>query len=107
MRKLKRYTRRMDKDVRYRVRFLLERGEVKSFVVQLEVLANQKWRPVIRFDTAHGFPHCDRYRPDGTVHRHEPLRQVSLIEAFAYATETIRERWEDLARPFRVEETEA
>ena len=35
----------------------LERGEVLNFVVQLECRFEEKWSPVMRFDTAHGFAH--------------------------------------------------
>jgi hypothetical protein len=56
---------------------------------------------VIRFDTAHGFAHCDRYRTDGTVERHEPLPTTDLNQALTLATRTVRTQWEGLSRPFR------
>lgn len=46
-----------------------ERGKVIRFVVQYETFIEGEWRPVIRYDTAHGFPHVDRIRPDGTVEK--------------------------------------
>jgi hypothetical protein len=52
-------------DVRYRVRFDKEHGRVLAFVVQLEYESSSGWLPVVRFDTAHGFAHCDRYFPMG------------------------------------------
>jgi DNA-directed RNA polymerase subunit L len=48
-----------------RVRFELEHGYVQKFMVQLECQfrEDEKWKPVIRYDTAHGFAHCDRLHP--------------------------------------------
>lgn len=46
-----------------RVRFELEQGQVVQFVVQLECLLDGKWAAVVRYDTAHGFAHCDRLHP--------------------------------------------
>jgi len=36
-----------------------EKGRVTRFTVQLEVLVNNEWRVVIRYDVAHGFAHID------------------------------------------------
>ena len=69
------YLRYVDTDVRYRVSFGSDRGQIQEFVVQLEVIVQDNWKPAIRFDTAHGFAHCDRYRPDGTIERHDHCQQ--------------------------------
>jgi hypothetical protein len=95
------YVRNLDADVRYRVAFAIERGQVLEFIVQLEVAVGRQWKPVIRYDTAHGFAHRDRYEPDGTVSRHELLPASDFNEALSLATRTVRMYWEDLARPFR------
>jgi len=70
-------------------------------VQQLEVAVGGHWRPVIRYDSAHGFAHCDRYEPDGSVQRHGPLPAANFNEALTFATRSLRIHWEDLARPFR------
>ena len=31
--------------------------QVLEFVVQLEILTEGRWKPVVRYDTAHGFAH--------------------------------------------------
>ena len=48
-----------------RVRFEVERGQILKFVIQLEChfCDDEVWAPVIRYDTAHGFAHCDRLHP--------------------------------------------
>jgi hypothetical protein len=56
---------------------------------------------VVRFDTAHGFAHCDRYKPDGSVERHEPLPLSDLNQALTLATRIVRSQWAELSKPFR------
>ena len=97
------YVRAVDADVRYRVRFTTEQGQVLEFVVQLEVAVKGQWKPVIRYDTAHGFAHCDRYEVDGIVSQHELLPASDFNDALTLATRTIHRDWEDLVRPFREE----
>lgn len=46
-----------------RVQFELERGIVLKFVVQLECCFEDEWAAVMRYDTAHGFAHCDKLHP--------------------------------------------
>jgi hypothetical protein len=50
-----------------RIGFDLERGQVTAFTVQLECWIEGKWRPVVRYDTAHGRPHRDMLDWDGNV----------------------------------------
>ena len=51
-------------DVRKRHFHITEKGEVKSFMVQLEVKVG-KWVPVIRYDCAHSVAHIDYYNIKG------------------------------------------
>lgn len=86
--------------VRYRVRFVQDQGRICEFVVQLEYKGRGDWQPVIRYDTVHGFPHCDVYAPDSTVKPHRPLPTQDYNEAFTYAQKEVRSRWPDFVRPF-------
>ncbi len=97
------YVRDLDADVRYRVAFTVDRGRIVEFVVQLEVAAEKQWKPVVRYDTAHGFAHCDRYSPDGNVKRHELLPVADFNQALTFATQSIRRDWQDFVQPFREE----
>lgn len=38
-----------------------EKGIIQAFAVQLEVRSENAWLPVIRYDSAHGFAHIDKY----------------------------------------------
>lgn len=60
-------------------------------MVQLEVEIQGTWRPVIRYDTAHGFGHIDRYNLKG-VQRKERLHlpyDLMLIRA----ERDIKQKW--------------
>ncbi len=54
-------------DVRLRVRFRVSGNNVEAFTVQLEVIVDGEWRPVVRYDGAHGVPHRDVLDRAGNV----------------------------------------
>ena len=66
-------------------------GEVLAFTVQLEVFVDGVWRPAIRYDSAHGFAHCDRYFLDGRSTKTE--LQIDFDQALTFADEDIKENW--------------
>jgi hypothetical protein len=78
---------------RKRHEHVTERGRVARFVVQYETFVEGEWRPVIRYDTAHGFPHIDRILPDGAVEK-ILLFTKDLGEALTFADHDIDENWE-------------
>lgn len=86
--------------VRYRVHLEVIKGRVKSFVVQLEYQGAAGWQAVVRYDTAHGSAHRDRYRMDGSVIRHEDLPASDYSAAFTYADRDIKRNWKDWIRRF-------
>jgi len=88
-------------DTLYRVWFEVEKGKVLQFVVQLEILDGDKWIPVVRYDTAHGFAHRDRYKADGTVSHHEMLPVSEYQEALTFAIRDVRLNWEDWIYQYR------
>ena len=63
------FRRSLDDNNALRVRFELEHGQVVGFTVQLECRFGEddEWAPVVRYDTAHGFAHCDRLHPYGST----------------------------------------
>ena len=65
------FRRLLDEENALRVNFKLERGQIEAFVVQLECsFSRDKWTPVVRYDTTHGFAHRDTMHPlerDGEV----------------------------------------
>ena len=69
-----------------------------SFAVQLEVLVNDQWKVVIRYDSAHQFTHIDRYYLDGKKVK-KKLR-MELGEALTLADEDIKENWKIYQQAF-------
>lgn len=59
------FQRFLDEENLLRMRFTVDKGVVTRFAVQLECRFSHttRWTPVIRFDAAHGFAHCDRLHP--------------------------------------------
>src|SRR3990172_7229605 len=90
--KVTRYTYLLTLNDRKRHEHVTEYGVVKRFAVQYETFIDGNWRPVIRYDTVHGFPHMDRIHPDGTVEK-IPLLTKDLGEALTFADQDIDENW--------------
>ncbi len=90
----------LERDAAVRVRFVRSRGKITSFVVQLECWIAEHWYPVIRYDTAHGFAHCDRLHPDGSQEKHAlPIRDFN--EALTYAQNDLRANFRRYCERFK------
>jgi hypothetical protein len=75
-----------------------EKGKVSDFVVQMEVFVNREWKVVIRYDSAHGFPHVDRSYLDGRVVKKE--LHLKFSEALVLADEDLKENWKAYKKAF-------
>jgi len=84
---------------RLRVYAQKESGEILEFVVQYETLISEKWQPIIRYDTAHGFAHKDIIRPDGKTIK-QPLFFETFNLAFTYATIDLKANWKKYRETF-------
>jgi hypothetical protein len=77
-----------------RIRCIYERQgkQVNKFAVQMEIMHLENWRPVVRYDNAHGFCHRDMLHPDG---RQDKTRVFvgDVNETFTYAIEELRANW--------------
>ncbi|MGH8010682.1 MAG: DUF7718 family protein [Candidatus Binatia bacterium] len=77
-----------------RVRFATEGGQVTAFTVQYETIIDDKPVPVVRFDTAHGFPHLDVLDRRGRVVEKTRLVHLpTLGHALTFAQEQIQDFW--------------
>lgn len=92
------YERQFDVDARMRARYRVARGRVSRFIVQLEVLLEGKWKPVIRYDTSHQFAHRDLYRRRGRVVKSD--LKMSFEDALTHALDDLRENWETYREKF-------
>jgi len=88
----------LDDGIRKRHIHEADRGVVESFSVQLEVWMNEKWAPVIRYDSAHGFAHIDRYSPDGK--KEKTALELDLNTVLTLADWDINNNWENYISDF-------
>ena len=84
---------RLDSDCRRRHIHTHSKNKIISFTVQLEILYKNKWYPVIRYDTMHGFAHRDFIHPDGTIDK-TPLFLQDYNENLIFAENDIKYNWE-------------
>lgn len=83
-----------------------QRGKITRFMVQLEVLVQEEWKPVIRYDCAHGYAHCDRFnlRSEQLINlRSEQLKAdlgIDYEEALTFADDDIDDHWETYRNRF-------
>ena len=71
-----------------------EGGKVVGFVVNYVANIRGRSYSVVRFDTAHGFPHKDINRPDGTVEHKEQLSGGDLVALADAAIDDLKSHWE-------------
>ncbi|RJQ58809.1 MAG: hypothetical protein C4530_10140 [Desulfobacteraceae bacterium] len=74
------------------------KGKVIGFAVQLEVFHDGLWKVVIRYDSAHGLAHIDRYHRDGTKTKTE--LDLKFSETLILADEDIKENWKVYQKVF-------
>jgi len=66
---------------------------VVEFLVQMELLINDEWHPVIRYDVTHGLAHRDVLHPDSSTTK-TPLFVKDYNEALTFAEADIKSNWE-------------
>jgi hypothetical protein len=95
----KEFFREINEQIRLRVAIVTERGRVSRLLVQLEVLKRNRWSPVARYDTHHGFAHLDILRPDGTQ---DKIRLVArdFKDALDLAFTDLLMNWERYVRAY-------
>lgn len=74
-------------------------NQVVEFVVQYEIIIQDKWYPVVRYDTTHGFAHKDKLSRDGKV-RKEILPFNDFNLALTFAEKDLRDNWQKYRKRF-------
>ncbi len=87
---------------RYRHYHRWERRHVALFRIQYEALIEGEWRPIVRYDTAHGRPHKDVMHPDGSQSK-EKFPHYSNAEVLTYGQRDIRRNWRRYRRVYEQE----
>ena len=77
---------------RLRVSALKRKGEIIKFVVQYEAFIENQWKPIIRYDTSHGFAHKDIIHYNGEQEK-QPLYFPDYNMAFTYAIQELKISW--------------
>lgn len=83
-----------------RVRFTTRRDRVTVYTAQFEALIEGAYRPAVRYDSAHGRPHCDVLDWDGETVEKVWLPDEELAQALTNAILEIEDRWLDLREAF-------
>lgn len=104
-RKTVEYRIRIGSNDRYRHLHVKERGKVVFFRVQYETKVRDKWYPVVRYDTAHGFAHRDLLSFEGDVVK-TPLFNQDYNDALAFAEHDLKANWEYYKKRFQEELTD-
>ena len=81
-----------DFEDRLRISAFKRKGKITKFVVQYEALIKGKWRPVVRYDTSHGFAHKDIIHWNGEEEK-QPLHFGDLNAAFTFAIQDLKTSW--------------
>jgi hypothetical protein len=77
---------------RYRHWHRVEKGRILKFTVQYEALIGEKWYPVVRHDTAHGFVHKDLMHP-GKRQEKVFIKVKNFNLGLTRAEEDLKENW--------------
>jgi len=84
---------------RYRHLHIQERGKIVFFRIQYETKIGDRWYPVVRYDTAHGFAHRDIIDLRGSVEK-TPLFNQDCNDALTFAESDLKSNWEYYKRRF-------
>jgi hypothetical protein len=88
----------LDLNTRMRAWHQVERGRMRAFTIQLEVLFESQWMSVVRYDTAHNFAHRDLYTKEGRQFK-TPL-EMNFSQARTFAQRDILMNWQEYRRIF-------
>ena len=96
-----RFTVMLTREDRYRHHHVRFRKDVLSFVVQYETKVEEKWLPVVRYDTRHGFAHRDLLDKKGEKQK-TPILAKDYSEALTFAEYDIKSNWKMYKQHFMV-----
>ena len=82
-----------------RLELVREGKKILDFLVQLEIETEEPgtWRPIVRYDTAHGIPHRDQYNREGRQRKEFLDARFDIFTGYRdiveEALQDIAERW--------------
>lgn len=84
---------------RYRLYCRTEKGQVIIFRVQYEAFLDGEWRPIVRYDTAHGFPHRDVLRHNRPAEK-TTYPGHSSADVLSLGQEDIKRHWQTYRKQY-------
>ena len=78
---------------RYRHKHIRERGKIAYFRIQYETMIEERWYPVVRYYTAHGFAHRDLMNIKGEAVK-TPLFIQDYNDALTFVENDLKANWE-------------
>ncbi|TES90311.1 MAG: hypothetical protein E3J87_10255 [Candidatus Cloacimonadota bacterium] len=94
-----RFTVMLTPEDRYRHHHVRLKRDVLSFIVQYETKLEDRWFPVVRYDTRHGFAHRDILDKKGKKQK-TPIFAKDYNEALTFAEYDIKSNWRDCKQQF-------
>jgi hypothetical protein len=82
----------LSNDSRVRHYHSMVKQQIIRFMVQLEVYVRGEWKPIVRYDTAHGFAHRDTCHGDGKIEK-VPLSIGDYSCTLTFAESDLRSNW--------------
>ena len=79
-------------EVRLRCRYQRRRKRIVQYTVQIEIMHNSQWFPVVRYDNAHGFCHRDTIHFNGTQDK-TPVYYGDANDTFTNAIAELQADW--------------
>ena len=99
------YVLRVGPSDRYRHLHIKERGRIVFFRVQYETKIRDRWFPVVRYDTTHGYAHRDLLNIRGDVEK-TPLFNQDYNDVLTFAENDLKSNWFYYKKRFLEEENE-
>jgi len=99
------YVLRVGPSDRYRHLHIKERGRIVFSRVQYETKIRDRWFPIVRYDTTHGYAHRDLLNIRGDVEK-TPLFNQDYNDALTFAENDLKSNWFYYKKRFLEEENE-
>jgi hypothetical protein len=84
---------------RMRCHYKRKGKSILQYTVQLELLHEGVWKPIVRYDNAHGFCHRDTVHPDGSQEK-TPIFIGTANDTFTWAIKEAQGNWEAHVKRF-------
>jgi hypothetical protein len=91
-----------DRACRYRHYHVSKGKKIIEFRIQLEILVDDDWYPIVRYDTAHGKAHRDILHPNSRQTK-DWFEGYSVEEVLTIGQKDILENWHIYRERFRKE----